>query len=88
MHWDKLISLSLPQVLAVKMGYLVPDLEDLAALNLMALTPGGVVRPLRPRFKGSAARCPLLPRRSSVLHGAWPSTACLPCRRPHSTPTW
>jgi hypothetical protein len=29
-------------ILAVKMGYLVPELEQLCRINLMALTPGAV----------------------------------------------
>ena len=69
-------------ILVVKMGYLVPDLEDRCALNLMALTPGGVYadlvtipyekvpRPLYPKDKGMKWAAALTRPWARVAQGA------------------
>ena len=76
------ITIAEHRILVVKMGYLVPDLEDRCALNLMALTPGGVYAdlvtipyekvppPLYPKDKGMEWAAALARPWARVAQGA------------------
>jgi microcystin degradation protein MlrC len=75
------VDISSHRILAVKMGYLVPDLAQRAALNLMALTPGAVFADLV-TLQYERVHRPFFPQDP---HMSWTARLAMPWTGPPST---